>query len=166
MDPIELPAISSLAATIQLAIAPVFLLAGVGAILNVVASRLARVVDRARALEVQHQTSTGAAHERVVWELRILDRRMAYANASIALCTASAILVCFLVALLFVTQIVGLPYRFAVVFCFVMAMGLLVAGLVTFLLETRMARQAIRIRHELLELGDRVSRWPIGRRRR
>lgn len=42
------PAISAIASQIQLAVAPVFLLAGVGALLNVMASRLARVVDRAR----------------------------------------------------------------------------------------------------------------------
>jgi hypothetical protein len=43
--------ISSVAHTIQLAVAPVFLLAGIGGILNVIATRLARVVDRVRALE-------------------------------------------------------------------------------------------------------------------
>ena len=45
---------SDMARTIQLAIAPVFLLAGIGAFLNVIAGRLARVVDRARHLEDLH----------------------------------------------------------------------------------------------------------------
>lgn len=155
----QLPAISNIAATIQLAITPVFLLAGIGAILNVLASRLARVVDRARSLEALYAETSGPDHDRLVWELRLLDRRMSYANAAIALCVASAVMVCLLVALLFVTQIVGLPYRLAVTICFVLAMGLLVAGLVSFLVETRLARRAIRIRAELLERVASRGRW-------
>jgi len=53
----DLPAISSIAQTIQLAIAPVFLLAGIGSILNVLAGRLARVVDRSRVLEERTPTA-------------------------------------------------------------------------------------------------------------
>ena len=88
---LDLPAISNIAQTIQLAIAPVFLLAGIGAILNVLAGRLARVVDRSRVLEELHAASTGEEHQRTVVELRIIDRRMRLANAAIALMVASAI---------------------------------------------------------------------------
>ena len=45
------PELRTLAQIIQLAVAPVFLLAGLGAFLNVCAGRLARIVDRARRLE-------------------------------------------------------------------------------------------------------------------
>ena len=62
----KLPAISSIAQTIQLAIAPVFLLAGIGSILNVLAARLARVVDRSRVLEQLHAESEGEDHIRYV----------------------------------------------------------------------------------------------------
>jgi sterol desaturase/sphingolipid hydroxylase (fatty acid hydroxylase superfamily) len=146
-----LPAISSIAQTIQLAIAPVFLLAGIGAILNVMAGRLARVVDRARVLEELHPTSTGPEHARHVWELRLLDRRMSIINNAILLCVSSAIAVCILVALLFITQMVDLPYRQAVAIAFVLAMLLLVAGLVLFLIEIRIAIRGIQVREELLE---------------
>lgn len=148
---IPLPAISSIAQTIQLAIAPVFLLAGIGAILNVMAGRLSRVVDRSRVLEALHGESTGPEHERHVWELRLLDRRIWLANWAIALCVASAIVICVLVALLFVTQLVDLPYRVLVAVAFVLAMVLLIAGLVLFLLEIQAAREGLRIREELLE---------------
>jgi hypothetical protein len=43
------PGLAQLAQIIQLAVAPVFLLAGLGAFLNVCAGRLARIVDRMRA---------------------------------------------------------------------------------------------------------------------
>ncbi len=153
----ELPAISSIAQTIQLAIAPVFLLAGIGAILNVLAGRLARVVDRSRVLEELHAASEGEIHHRYVVELRIVDRRMRLANAAIALMVASAIVVCLLVALLFVTQLAGLAFRVAVAIAFVLSMALLIAGLVLFLIEINVALGALRVREELLEREDR--RW-------
>lgn len=151
----ELPAISSIAQTIQLAIAPVFLLAGIGAILNVLAGRLARVVDRSRVLEERHAASTGEEHQRTVRELRIIDRRMRLANAAIALMVASAIVVCLLVALLFVTQLAGLAFRVAVAIAFVLSMALLIAGLILFLIEINVALSGLRVREELLEREER-----------
>lgn len=146
-----LPAISSIAQTIQLAIAPVFLLAGIGAFLNVLAGRLARVVDRSRLLETLHADSTGAEHARHIEELRLLDRRITLANIAIFLCVASAIAVCALVALLFITQLANLPYRTAVAIAFILAMALLIVGLILFLIEIRLATMGLRIRKELLQ---------------
>jgi hypothetical protein len=151
----ELPAISTIAQTIQLAIAPVFLLAGIGAVLNVLAGRLARVVDRSRVLEALHAESTGEEHRRYVLELRIIDRRMRLTNAAIALIVASAIVVCILVALLFITQLAGLAFRVAVAVTFVLSMALLIAGLLLFLIEINLALRGLRVREELLEREER-----------
>jgi hypothetical protein len=154
----DLPAISSIAQTIHLAIAPVFLLAGIGAILNVLAGRLARVVDRSRALEALHAHSEGDEHRRHVVELRIIDRRMRLANGAIALIVASAIVVCLLVAMLFITQLVGLPFRVAVAVAFVLGMALLIAGLILFLIEINLALRSVFVREELLEREIRGER--------
>lgn len=143
--------VSAIAQAIQLSVAPVFLLAGIGAILNLLASRLARVVDRARDLEGLHATSSGAEHERHVWELRLLDRRMTIVNASLFLITASAIAICVVVALLFIAGIVHLEIGNTVAIAFVFAMMLLVMGLILFLIEVRLALRAIHVRDELLE---------------
>jgi len=45
--------ITAVAHVIQLSVAPVFLLSGIGAMLAVMTNRLARVIDRARALEAK-----------------------------------------------------------------------------------------------------------------
>lgn len=158
----KLPAISSIAQTIQLAIAPVFLLAGIGAILNVLAGRLARVVDRARVLEKLHARSDGEEHFRYVRELRIIDQRMRLANIAIALIVSSAIVVCLLVALLFITQLAGLAFRVAVAVAFVLGMALLIAGLVLFLIEINLALRGVGVREELLEREERS--WRLGRK--
>ncbi len=145
------PAVTTIAQTIQLSVSPVFLLAGLGAMLNVIAGRLGRVVDRARTLEALHPRSTGPEHDRHVWELRLLDRRMAVINAALFLCVASAILICCVVALLFVAELINLHIGTVLAVMFIVAMLLLIAGLVMFMIEVRMSLRATHVRVELLE---------------
>lgn len=145
------PYVSTVSETIQAAIAPVFLLAGIGAILNVLAGRLSRIIDRVRSLEELHPRSIGPEHDRHVWELRILDKRITVINMSLVLCVASAVAVCLVVALLFVARIVDLHIGTAVAVMFIFAMLMLTAGLILFLVEVRMSLTAIRVRSELLE---------------
>lgn len=148
----EGPYLSTVSATIQAAIAPVFLLAGIGAFLNVMVGRLARIVDRARQIEQLHPRSTGPEHDRHVWELRIIDRRISVINNAIFLCTASALAICIVVALLFVSRLGNLHVGIWVAIAFIVSMLLLMAGLLYFLVEVRMSLKAIHVREELLEL--------------
>ena len=152
------PAAADIAHTIQLAIAPVFLLAGIGSLLNVVAHRLGRVVDRARALEASFNETQGEDHDRLVWELRTLDQRMTLANWSVLLCTSSAVAVCLVIGALFIGQLFGFGYARVMAFAFVFAMSLLVAGLGVFLLEIRLALNTVRVRVDLLEHPDQAER--------
>ena len=145
------PGLSTVAATIQIAIAPVFLLAGIGAILNVLAGRLSRIIDRTRTLESLHPRSTGPEHDRHVWELRILDKRISVINAALSLCVASAVTVCVVVALLFTARIVNLHIGLAVAVLFIATMAMLTTGLILFLVEVRISLRAIHVRAELLE---------------
>jgi Protein of unknown function (DUF2721) len=148
---IDPPPLSDVLRIIQLAIAPVFLLAGIGAILNVIAGRLNRVVDRSRLVERWHGETEGAEHVRHVEELRLIDRRITLASNAIFLSVASAVTVCLLVILLFVGELLRVNLAYLVAALFVLAMGLLGMGLILFLVETRVAVTAIKVREELLE---------------
>ena len=145
------PAVSTIAQTIQLSLSPVFMLAGIGALLNVLAGRLSRVIDRARALEALHPRSSGAEHDRHVNELRLLDKRMSIINAALFLSVTSAIMTCMVVALLFVAELAKLHFGTIVAVSFILAMVLLIAALVSFMVEVRVSLRAIHIRPELLE---------------
>ncbi|MDJ0278479.1 DUF2721 domain-containing protein [Sphingomonas sp. 2R-10] len=145
------PVLSTVAKTIQTAIAPVFLLAGIGAILNVMVGRLARIVDRARDLEKLHPGSTGPEHDRHVFELRLLDRRIRIINNSVFLVVLSAVANCIVVAMLFIAELLDLGLGKAVAISFILSMLLLIGGLVWFLFEVRLSVYAIRVRSELLE---------------
>lgn len=144
-------AVSEVAEIIQLAVAPVFLLAGIGAFLNVCASRLARIVDRARSIEPRLLGSSGAEHDRLQGEIRILDRRMALVSRAIWLSVLSAVLTCAVVALLFAGSLLDAEFGTSIALLFIVTMVAIGSGFAVFLLETRVASRAVRIRTELLE---------------
>ena len=146
-----LPAVSTIAQTIQLSLSPVFMLAGIGALLNVLAGRLSRVIDRARALEQLHPRSTGPEHDRHVHELRLLDRRISIINGALFLAVASAVMTCVVVVLLFVANLADFHFGTLVALAFILAMLLLIASLVGFIVEVRVSLGAIHVRDELLE---------------
>lgn len=142
--------ITLIAQTIQLAVAPVFLLAGIGAFLNVCAGRLARVIDRARIVERLVLESAGDEHDRLVYEIQKLDRRMGVVNNAIFLSVASAIAVCLVVVLLFAAQLFDVHMGTPVALLFILAMLLMISALCTFIVEIRLAARTIHIRSEVL----------------
>ena len=145
------PAVTTIAQTIQLSLAPVFLLTGIGALLNVLVGRMARVVDRVRDLEKLHPLSSGPDRDRYVSELRILDRRIRVINFGLFLAVSSAVMTCLVVAQLFVAELIGLRIATIVALTFTLAMLLLIAALVSFIVEVRTSLLAVKVREELLE---------------
>lgn len=145
------PSLNQVAADIQLAVAPVFLLAGIGAFLNVSAGRLARITDRARKLEPQILTSRGAEHDRLLGELRLLDRRMRIVNKAISLSVLGAVLISIVVVLLFAAGLAGLDAGTPIALLFMAAMIATGASFSVFLWETRLAIRTVRVAAEVLE---------------
>ena len=139
-------AVSTIARQIELAVAPVFLLAGIGALLNVMAQRLARVVERGRSLEREFLGLDEETRRLAAAELRILDRRMTMVHLAITACTAAALFVCVLVAILFVADLTDLAFGRPIAWLFVLSMMLLILGLTLFLWEIRLAMHALPIR--------------------
>lgn len=148
---------SDMARTIQLAIAPVFLLAGIGAFLNVIAGRLARVVDRSRHLEDLHGGVAREDRIMLVEELRTLERRMVLAGHSIYLGTASGVAVCLLVITMFVGELSDFSLGDAIAVLFVVAIALLAGAMVQFLRETRIALASLHVREDMLEIEGEIG---------
>lgn len=146
-----LPSLTDVAATVQLAVAPVFLLAGIGAFLNVTTGRLARIVDRARGLEPHVMAAKGAEHDRLLYDLRMLDRRMAVCNRAIFLAVLAAVLISLLVIALFVAALADYHIGTLVSLLFIAAMLATGLSFATFLVETRLAADAIRVSRHILE---------------
>jgi len=159
--------LSLVAHTIQLAVAPVFLLAGIGAFLNVCAGRLARVIDRARVLEKLVPQAIGGEHDRLIDELRILDRRIWVVNWAIFLSVLAALLTCAVVVLLFASYLAEVNLGTLVALLFMGSMLSIGAGFAIFLVETRLGSRVIHIRNEILyhqaEDGERNGAGRAGR---
>ena len=145
------PGLTQLAQIIQLAVAPVFLLAGLGAFLNVCAGRLARVVDRARKLEPRILESRGEEHDRLIGEVRLLDRRIRVVNAAIFTTVLSALLISAVVILLFMAFLTGYRFGTAIALLFIAAMACTGLGFAIFLHETRLGTRSVRIGSHILE---------------
>jgi hypothetical protein len=129
----------AIASTIQSAVAPVFLFAGIGGILNVIGMRLSRSIDRTRVLEDLHAASHGVEHHKYIVELAMLERRIKHSNRATTLSVASALAVCLVVVMLFLSQILGFNLGNAIALVFVVAMLLLAGGLIEFLTEIQIA---------------------------
>ena len=138
-----------LANVIQMAVAPVFLLAGIAGFLNVMSGRLGRIVDRARVTErrvtiIKHQDKLNIAK----YELVTLWRRAKLINWSIGMCTASGLMVCSVVVGLFIGDFWQLQLSEMIVGLFVFALLLLIMALLLFLKEVQLATRILQVGRE------------------
>ena len=140
-----------IAQTIQLALAPVFVLVAMGNIMNILSMRLGRAVDRSRQLQELHVATEGAEHDRVVRSMRTLDRRLQLITRAITLLVLSGLTIGTCVALLFVEELFKVNLQQVAGAAFFLAILLLMGALWLFLHEIRIAAQAIRISEMYLE---------------
>ena len=134
-----------IAHAIQLAIAPVFLLTGIAALLGVMATRLARIIDRARYYEQTWEQMDEAARASARGELENLERRRHLASWAINFCTSAALLVCIVIATLFIEAFFSSDLKWLAGALFVSAMIALIGGLGCFLREVYVATHTVRI---------------------
>ncbi|MES2683043.1 MAG: DUF2721 domain-containing protein [Pseudomonadota bacterium] len=135
----------SIAHVIQLAVAPVFLLSGIAALLNVLSNRLSRIVDRARLLESQFPHATPQRAEGLRTSLKRLAMRARLASFGIGLCTSSAVLISAVVIVLFLGSLFDANVRTGIAVLFIAAMVSLTAGLLCLLREVYLSTYYLRI---------------------
>ena len=121
---------------VQLSLAPAFLLSGIGAIMNVIMSRMIWIAKRVETIEdkmAEHRTPKQAR------ELSWLMRRRKLMQGAIMFSTASAVIISAVIMLLFISAYITAQIGTLIAFLWVLTMALLVTGLGFFLLETRLA---------------------------
>lgn len=139
---------------VRLSMAPAFLLAGIGAMMNVIVARLTWVATRieraenriAKAANDSEAVQPGPRDHR---ELERLLRRRRLAQRAMILSTGAASVIAMVIALLFVSAFITTQIGAVVAFAFIGAMGLLIAALVTFVLETMVAASGQRDEGEI-----------------
>lgn len=137
--------VGAVAHVIELAVAPVFLLTAVGTMLSVMTNRLARIIDRARIHEAKLETAPPEAVDKLHSALATLRRRADLIGHAIFLCTSTALLVCTVIALLFLGDYLRYDVSLPIAALFILGMLLLVAGLICFLREIFIAKASLHI---------------------
>ncbi len=135
--------IGTIAQVIQLSVAPVFLLAGVGATLNVLVGRLVRIVERARITEAQINNPVNQNSAELLERLEVLAIRARLISRAIALSVLCAVLVPLVVVSLFISVLFGVNLEVPIAVAFISAMLSLASGLVYFLREVFVATSAL-----------------------
>jgi Protein of unknown function (DUF2721) len=134
---------------IQLAVAPIFMLAAVAAMIGTVATRLARIIDRARELEERLESAAAKNPDAAYWELDRLKLRGRICNWSVGLLAVCGMLIGATVMVLFVGE-TSLPRTELIVpWTFLGAVGAFVLALLLFLTETLLATHALRFGKDL-----------------
>lgn len=134
--------VTIVARVIQMAIAPVFLLTGIGSLLGVLSGRLSRVVDRYRVLE-SLLGSDEKANAKLNTEMSMLLRRARFVHWAVMLCTVSALFICMVIAFMFIASEIGIDPSRAVSSMFIGAMCSLILGLLCLLREVTLATGSI-----------------------
>jgi hypothetical protein len=130
---------------IQLALAPVFLLTGIAGMLNVMAGRLARIIDRGRQLLENPEAAQLMARPMLAQEVQGLERRRHLASAAITACTFSALAVCMVITAFFIEVLMQVELRWLIALLFAGSTLALVVGLAYFLREVHLATTTVRL---------------------
>ena len=137
--------IATVASVIDIAVAPVFLLAGISGLLVVLTNRLGRTIDRSRSLQAAETEILPEANRRTVErELAALLRRIQLSHAAISLSTLSAILVCLVIVALFLGTLLQVNVSIVVASLFIVCMVILSLAFGAFLLEVLISTRTLR----------------------
>jgi hypothetical protein len=142
--------IRDISVAIHDAVAPVFLLTGIGSILGVLVNRLGRAIDRARNLNALN------ADQRKVFleELDIIAVRTSWMRWSVGLFIFAGLCVSLAIASIFIGVAINIHLSGFVLMTFITAMFSLIFGLLCFLREIILASQEVITRHRQ-DLNDR-----------
>ena len=132
-----------IAEIMQIAVTPVFLLAGIGALLNVMTVRLGRIKDRMRILQQALIKIQGKGIEILKEASRKLTNRSKLIYFSICTCTASALFVCFVIVALFMENFNKADFSLLIAYLFIACMIFLILSLLAFVSEVFIATRSI-----------------------
>ena len=138
--------VDNIAHVIDIAVAPVFLLAGISGLLMVLTSRLGRTIDRSRSLQAAVNKRLSTKHKSAIeYEMKGLLNRSRFINLSINLATVSALVVCFVVIALFLGSLLDFNVGLVVASLFIACMVILALAFGCFVVEVFIASRSLRI---------------------
>ncbi len=139
---------STLSDSIQLAVAPVFLLTAVAGMIGALTQRLARVIDRARVIHKEMEDTSLSVSARSAYqaELMSIAKRGRFINVAMIFLVLCALMIGLTVLELFFVETTGgkLILSSFVLYTFVAGIGSFILALVSLLVEVLIASYSIR----------------------
>lgn len=139
---------STLSDSIQLAVAPVFLLTAVAGMIGALTQRLARVIDRARVIHKEMEDTSLSVSARSAYqdELMSIAKRGRFINVAMIFLVLCALMIGLTVLELFFAETTGgkLMLSSFVLYTFVAGIGSFILALVSLLVEVLIASYSIR----------------------
>jgi hypothetical protein len=158
----QIGSIEAISQVIQLAVAPVFLLAAIAGLLGVLSARLGRAIDRARVIEIRIPQARSAEQKNLLHaETTVLWTRIRLTIWAMRLCVSGALMICLVIVALFIGDLVTFDISLLIALLFIVAMLLIISGLVCFLREVAISTRRMRQGMELALQG--VGQDPPGR---
>lgn len=136
---------SSLLPGIQLAITPVILISGMGALMLTLTGRMGRIVDRTRILAGQVRAAPGAERPHLENQLDIMWQRSQLIRRAVTFLGLSMLVACLLVVAIFGGALLGKDLGVVMMLLFAASIFLLIASLVAFLRDIAVSLHALRL---------------------
>ena len=127
----------------QTAVTPVFLLTGIGALLNVMMSRLGRIKDRERLIYSLVHMASGEDYILVNEAMKKLTKRSILVSVGIWLATGSALFVCLVIIFMFLGAVTFVESNILIASLFIICMTLLATSLLALVYEVFLATRTI-----------------------
>lgn len=132
---IDANAVNAVSQLIQLSVAPVFLLAAVGGILNVFTGRLSRIIDKVEKLDAENRETDDKLAEHQKERRDSLAKRMRNMNLAILFCTITGLLVATVIVIMFSSALLKFDESILIAALFIIAMLSFILSLTLFLKE-------------------------------
>lgn len=135
----------SLLPVIQLAITPVILISGMGALMLTLTGRMGRIVDRTRILAGQVRAAAGGDRRHLEDQLDIMWQRAQLIRRAVTFCGFSMLVACLLVVAVFAGAMLQRDFGTVLLVLFAGSILLLIAALVAFLRDIYVSLHALRL---------------------
>lgn len=134
---------NSLLPGIQLAITPVILISGMGALMLTLTNRMGRIVDRTRGIAVQLQSAPTAERPHLESQLAIMWQRAQLIRRAVTFTGLSMLVACLLVVAIFGGALLDRNLGVVILVLFAASILLLIASLVAFLRDIYVSLRAL-----------------------
>lgn len=141
---------------IQLAVAPVFLLAGVAGLLNVFIGRLTRIIDKLERMDSvliakKKKEPSYKEDDRTIERRKFLLMRMQNTNRAIFFATATGLMVALVILSVFATTLFSFHIELIISLFFILAMVFLIIAFILFLREIHFTTSFIQVKKDHLD---------------